>query len=95
MALRQLPAVVARPLAAFLPVCPLFARQSSRGPSFLPVRALAVRAVCPEGKGEVLNATGVCEIDTHPTCGQRRTPPIPLILMPMFTDMRKVSAIGL
>ena len=38
--------------------------------------------------------TGVCEINTRPTCGQRRTPPIPP-LMSMFTDMRKVSAIGL
>ena len=31
--------------------------------------------------------------NTHPACGQCRTPPTPL--MSMFTDMRKVSAIGL
>ena len=22
-------------------------------------------------------ATGLCEVNTHPTCGQRRTPPMP------------------
>ena len=32
-------------------------------------------------------------VNTRPTCGQCRTPPIPP--MSMFTDMRKVSAIGL
>ena len=37
--------------------------------------------------------TGVCEMNTPPTCGQCRIPPNPL--MAMLTDMRKVSAIGL
>ena len=38
-------------------------------------------------------ALPVSEINTHLTCVQCRTPSIPLI--PMFTDTRKVSAIGL
>ena len=37
--------------------------------------------------------TGVCEMDTHPTCGHCRTPPVPL--MSIITDMRKVGASGL
>ena len=37
--------------------------------------------------------TGVCEISTHPTCGQCRTPPSPT--MSMFTDMGNLSATGL
>ena len=43
--------------------------------------------------GATVLYTGVCKINTHPTCGQCRTPPLPL--MSMFTDMGNVSAIGL
>ena len=49
--------------------------------------------VLTAGRQDSFRDIGVREIRTHPTCGQCRIPPIPR--MSMFTDMRKVSAIGL
>ena len=37
--------------------------------------------------------TGVCEINTRPSCGHCRTPPSHL--MSRFMDVRKMSATGL
>ena len=53
-------------------------------------RCILCRLLCLENG---LAYSGVCEINTHPTRRQCRTPPSPL--MSMFTDIRKVSAIGL
>ena len=68
-------------------VCSQASRTSRAGPS-------CGRRTPPAQPSGGCFDTGVRELSTHPTCGQRRTPPLSP-LMSMFTDMSEVSAIGL